>query len=107
MFCKISVVVNTAVLQVYMVVGGWKSGGWTTTTESLVEGGSAWTLHPGTLPDGGFGDSGILNYNNVLYLFGGEDADADRKRVHHCRVQRSEIGGHSRSEIEMLLAPAP
>ena len=90
-----------------MVVGGWIGGVWTDTTETLVEGGSAWTLHSGTLPDGGFGYSGILNYNNVLYLFGGEDADADRKIVQHCRDQRSEIGGHSRSEIEMLLAPAP
>ena len=91
---QVYIVVNTAVLQVYMVVGGWKSGGWTTTTETLVEGGSAWTLHPGTLPDGGFGDSGILNYNNVLYLFGGEDwlegrGYADRKTVQHCRDQRS------------------
>ena len=81
-------------LQVYLVVGGWKSGGWTDSTETLVEGGSAWTLHSGTLPDGGFGDCGILNYNNILYLFGGEDwlegrGYADRKRVQHSRDQRS------------------
>ena len=73
--------------QVYMVVGGWISGGWTDSTETLVEGGSAWTLHSGSLPDGGFGDCGIINYDNVLYLFGGEDwvqgrGYADRTRVH-------------------------
>ena len=87
-----------------MVVGGWISGGWTDSTETLVEGGSAWSLHSGSLPDGGFGDCGIINYNNVLYLFGGEDwvqgrGYADRNTVHHSdRV-------HWRSEMK-LLTPA-
>ena len=79
------------ILKVYLVVGGWTSPGWTDSTETLVEGGSAWTLHTGSLPDGGFGDCGILYYNNVLYLFGGEESPPsggyrDRQgRVKHCR----------------------
>ena len=79
------------ILKVYLVVGGWTSPGWTDSTETLVEGGSAWTLHTGSLPDGGFGDCGILYYNNVLYLFGGEESPPsggyrDRQgRVKYCR----------------------
>ena len=89
-------VFNTAVLQVYLVVGGWTdvgTEGWTDSTETLVEGGAAWTLHAGSLPDGGFGDGGVLNYYGVLYYFGGEESKAgggyrDRQRL---TLQRSEI----------------
>ena len=99
LFCVFCSVVNTAVLQVYLVVGGWRSGGWTDSTETLVEGGAAWTLHTGSLPvsagslPGGFGDGGVLNYYGVLYYFGGEESKdgggyRDRQRP---RLQRSEI----------------
>ena len=89
-------VFNTAVLQVYLVVGGWTdvgTKGWTDSTETLVEGGAAWTLHAGSLPDGGFGDGGVLNYYGVLYYFGGEESLAaggyrDRQTP---TLQRSEI----------------
>ena len=45
------------------------SGGSSDTTETLVEGGSAWTTHEplGT----GFADTRILTYNNIPYMFGG------------------------------------
>ena len=50
------------------MAGGW-DGGTTATSETLVEGGSAWTVHEplGT----GFANSRILTYNNIPYMFGG------------------------------------
>ena len=42
---------NSAGEKVYMVVGGWTSWGHIDTTETLVEGGNAWTLHPASLPE--------------------------------------------------------
>ena len=51
------------------MTGGWVSGGETDLTETLLEGGSAWTSHPPLWT--GIADARILTYNNIPYMFGG------------------------------------
>ena len=55
--------------QVYLVAGGWVSGGSTDSTETLVEGDSAWTTHQPLWT--GIVDARMLTYNNIPYMFGG------------------------------------
>ena len=51
------------------MAGGWVSGGMTDTTETLVEGGSAWSTHQPLWT--GIADTRILVYDNIPYMFGG------------------------------------
>ena len=55
--------------QVYLVVGGWVTGGATDSVETLVEGGSAWTIEEPLWT--GIADARMLTYNNIPYMFGG------------------------------------
>ena len=56
------------------MVGGWgPAEEYIDGTETLVEGGSAWTNHLASLP--AVGDAGVLTFNNIPYLFGGWDDD--------------------------------
>ena len=63
-------VVTKTFLQVYLVVGGYKSGGYTDTTETLLEGDTQWTLYESSLPVG-MGNHAVINHYNQLYVFGG------------------------------------
>ena len=58
-------------VQVYMVVGGYSSSGYVDSTETLVEGDSAWTDHPGALPST-LGLAGLLTLDNIPYVTGGK-----------------------------------
>ena len=51
------------------MTGGWVSGGETDSSETLVEGGSAWTTHQPLWT--GIADARILTINNIPYMFGG------------------------------------
>ena len=62
---------NSAGEKVYMVVSGWTSSGYIDNTETLVEGGAAWTAHEGALPVG-LGAPAVVTLNNIPHLFGGE-----------------------------------
>ena len=55
--------------QVYLVVGGWVTGGETDSVETLVEGGSAWTTQEPLWT--GIADARMVTYNNIPYMFGG------------------------------------
>ena len=66
--------------QVYLVAGGWVSGGSTDSTETLVEGDSAWTTHQPLWA--GIGDARILTYNNIPFMFGGNLGPAVSGELH-------------------------
>ena len=57
-------------LQVYVVVGGYRSGGYSDTTETMLEGDTSWTLYSSTLPVE-MGNHALVNHYNQLYVFGG------------------------------------
>ena len=59
----------------YLVAGGWVSGGMTDTTETLVEGGSVWSTHQPLWT--GIADTRILVYDNIPYMFGGNIGPAN------------------------------
>ena len=68
-----------------MVVGGYGSGGYLDSTETLVEGDSAWTDHQGALP-APFGLAAVLTIDNIPLLFGGQEWDSSGT-VLCCTVQ--------------------
>ena len=72
------------------MTGGWVSGGETDSTETLVEGGSAWTTQPPLWT--GVGDARMVTYNNIPYMFGGNTGPPVAGRVEH-----SHWSGGSRS----------
>ena len=59
----------------YLVVGGYVPGGITDLTETLEEGGSAWTTHEPLWT--GIIDVRILTLNNIPYMFGGKVGPAN------------------------------
>ena len=59
----------------YLVAGGYVPGGLTDLTETLEEGGSAWTTHEPLWT--GITDARILTLNNIPYMFGGNVGPAN------------------------------
>ena len=67
-----------------MVVGGYGSVGYLDSTETLIEGDSAWTDHPGALP-APLGLAAVLTLDNIPLLFGGHEWDSSGAVV-YCSV---------------------